>query len=220
MKTKNVVLFLALVLVLFQGCIPSLYPLYTKDKLVTNKEIEGVWVETLGEKKINLSENSNVSGTLTVKNELNTVWDFKAYNDGSFRLIYVDSEGTPGVFDAHLVKLGDDYFFNFSPGDSSKEDEEKYPELKGKKFNDMEIFNYYPANTFAKVSMKENELTIALFDGGFLEDLLDRNLIRIKHEKVDDQYILTAQPEELQKFIIKYADNEDAFGNPLVLSKQ
>ena len=221
MKTKNVVLFLVLVVVLFQGCIPSLHPLYTKDKLVMKQEILGTWIDNNSEDFDNLSFSSE--GIPVVKDtskQIPGVWIFEASDKGGYQLIYYDEKGVPAGFDVHLVKLGDDYFFNFYPGEL--EEEEKNHEafdIRPDKFNNLEGFHYFPVNTFAKVTFDNEVLSISLFDGDFLGKLLDQNRIRIKHEKTDYGYILTAQPEELQQFIMKYADDEKAFPEPLVLTK-
>jgi hypothetical protein len=221
MKTKNVLIFFTLLaIILFQGCIPSLYPLYTLDKLVLNKEIPGDWIDKEVVKNINLVDTGMVSGALSPQEEFLPVWKFKANKDKSYSLVYIDGKGKAGTFDAHLVKLGQNYFFNFYPRDPSEEEKEEYPELKEPKFNELEVMHYFPVNTFAKVTFEKREMIITLFDGEFVEDLLEQNRIRIKHEKIDGAYILTAEPEELQKFILKYAEDEKAFPDPMVLVKQ
>ena len=50
----------------------------------------------------------------------------------------------------------------------------------------------------------------------WLADLLKNNKIRISHETIhkkyqDDSYILTASTDELQKFLIKYGNDPNAF---------
>lgn len=218
MKAKNVLFFLALVLVLFQGCIPSLHPLYTKDKLVTKAAIAGVWVDSIQVQEIPFS-NEKHNGTIRLPRDKAPVWHFKENADQSYSLVYYDEQGTPASFDAHLIKLGADYFFNFFPRMPTDEEKQTHPGIERPGFNELEAFHYFQVNTFAKVSLKEDQLSISLFDGDFLKKLLDQNRIRIKHEKIDDRYILTAPPAELQKFILKYANDEKAFPEPMVLVK-
>ncbi|MFT5167781.1 MAG: hypothetical protein ACI8P3_003019, partial [Saprospiraceae bacterium] len=193
MKTKNVVLFLAVVLVLFQGCIPSLYPLYTTDKLVMKKEIPGEWIDKEVGKSISLLDSGIISGTIRVKEEFLPVWKFIANKDKSYSLIFIDGNGQAGTFDAHLVQLEEYYFFNFYPRNPTEEEKKIYPELRESKFNELEELHYFPVNTFAKVNFKGNLMSISFFDGEFIEDLLEQNRIRIKHEKIDGAYILTAE---------------------------
>jgi len=74
-------------------------------------------------------------------------------------------------------------------------------------------------NTFAKVIIEDDQIGLSMFNGDFLEKLLKQNRIRIKHEKVEDSYVLTASSKELQKFVLKYAEDEDAFPEPEMLVK-
>lgn len=204
MKAKNVVVFTVLGLILFQGCIPSLHPLYTKDKLVMKEEVLGIWTDN--------EKQSDPSNPVSE-------WHFKANADQSYTLVFYDTEGIPATFDAHLIRLGESYFFNFQPYDPSKKDIAEHPGLDRQRFNEFEVLHFYPMNTFAKVTFKNEQLGISMFNGDFLEKLLKQNRIRIKHEKVDDGYVLTASSEELQKFVLKYADDEDAFPEADMLVK-
>ena len=194
MKAKNVVVFIALVLVLFQGCVPSIHPLYTKDKLVTNEKVVGIWK------------------TDAVESDFKSEWHFTENSDGSYHLIYYDTQGTPGIFDAHLIRLGEHYFFNFLPITG-------YNQVDPQKFNEFEALHFHPMNTFAKVIIEDDQIGLSMFNGDFLEKLLKQNRIRIKHEKVEDSYVLTASSKELQKFVLKYAEDEDAFPEPEMLVK-
>jgi hypothetical protein len=46
-----------------------------------------------------------------------------------------------------------------------------------------------------------------------LQKLFDENKIRIKHENNGVYTLLTAKPEELQKFVIKFANEDKAFSD-------
>jgi len=55
-------------------------------------------------------------------------------------------------------------------------------------------------------------INLKFFDEEKLNELIDQNRIRIKYEKFgfdEDQYLLTATSEELQKFIKKYMNSND-----------
>jgi hypothetical protein len=45
--------------------------------------------------------------------------------------------------------------------------------------------------------------------------LIEENKIRIHHEENDDFTLLTAKPKELQKFVTKFVNSEEAFKNGL-----
>lgn len=205
MKRKSFVIFLLLTFLCFQGCVPSLHPLYTSDVLAWNKDVAGAWVPADEDR-----EEGSVAG----------IWQFVANKDKSFDLIQYDSDGTPGTLEAHLVKLGEHYFFDFAARFANSEEKERYPTLNNKRFTDLEGIHYFPVHTFAKVAVDEKRMSIAMFDSEFLEMLLEQNRIRIKHEKVDGDYVLTASSKELQKFMIKYADDPNAFVDPIFLEKK
>ena len=62
----------------------------------------------------------------------------------------------------------------------------------------------------------ENEkININWYDHNWLSDLIEENKIRIHHEANDDYVLLTAKPRELQKFVTKYVNSEEAFEDGL-----
>ena len=54
-----------------------------------------------------------------------------------------------------------------------------------------------------------------MFDQSFLEKLLSDNKINIQYEEVNGKKLITASTDDLQKFIIKYSDNPDAYGGDI-----
>jgi hypothetical protein len=83
-------------------------------------------------------------------------------------------------------------------------------------------FHIVPVHTFAKLEVERDKLIINWFDQEWLEDLIKENKIRIHHENNDDFILLTAKPKELQKFVSKYLNSEEAFedGLEVVLHRQ
>jgi hypothetical protein len=111
-------------------------------------------------------------------------------------------------FIVHLVSLDDHLFMDFFPGDNDQ------IEMCG-----FLSVHYFPVHTFAKVIIDKEKIEIHCLDPGFIDDLLEQNKIRISHEKSDDNIILTASTEELQKFVKKYADDQKAYVSPTILKK-
>jgi len=87
---------------------------------------------------------------------------------------------------------------------------------------DLASFHIVPVHTFAKLKVTSNQLQINWFDQDWLEKLIKENKIRIHHEYNGDYILLTALPKELQKFVTKYVDSEEAFkdGIEAVLSRK
>jgi hypothetical protein len=67
--------------------------------------------------------------------------------------------------------------------------------------------NLFPVHTFMKLEFEKDELKTVQFDLDKLNKLFDSNLIRMRHENVEGTILITAQPEEIQKFLSKYADD-------------
>ena len=193
MKTAKLILSFALFFYI-SGCVVySFYPLYTEKDLFPNTLLLGNWIDEEG-----------------------TEWNFEYAYKGkkvqenidstSYVLTqkYKDDEMTDSSeFSVHVIKLGEIYFLDF------------YME----EFTDDNLFlkNFHiiPVHTFAKLTVEENKLEIHWFDQEWLEDLIEKNRIRIHHENNGDFILLTAKPAELQKFVLKYADAGEAFKDGL-----
>lgn len=197
MKTKA--LIISVTIFLFLGsCIPSLFPLYFEKDLITNSDLIGIWKE----------------------DDSHNTWAFYPDEDKkSYNLWFTEKEnnnnddgreGVLGIFETHLFKLGNNYFFDFFPGENDELDE---------KINTLMEFHLVPAHTFAKVEISKDTIKILQFDIDHMEELLENGKIRIRHVRPDDNIILTASTKELQEFFIKYSEDEDAFIDPIILIK-
>ncbi|WP_460544775.1 hypothetical protein [Echinicola sediminis] len=201
MKTlKKIALLPFILLVLVSSCsIPSLYPLYTSKDLLTDPRIEGLWVG---------NESENEQSIWKIWKSATNPSHPKANNSDKRYLLEHTQKGETVIFELFLMKLGDKYYLDFFPEDF----------LPCKLENYMGASHMFPVHTFAKVELAENQITIHPFDDEFLEELIEQNRIKISHEEPSGALLLTASPEELQKFVIKYADNKNAFADePLIL---
>ncbi|PVX50721.1 hypothetical protein C7377_1034 [Balneicella halophila] len=99
--------------------------------------------------------------------------------------------------------------------------------IKGQLFLDFTPFNiegvnglsdfagmhYVGIHTLAKLDKKGDDLEIAWLSESKIQELFEQKKIRIAHEKIgieNDEILLTASSEDLQKFIAKYMDSPDA----------
>lgn len=198
-----------LLLFLLNGCIPSLQPIYTADKLVMLNGLPGNWQED----KAKDSQDGNT------KKQGN--WSFRQGKGKNYLLVHEDQDGRKAAFDVHVVKLGSHFFMDFFPGDMPEETTASSGSIVTKQWeiNDFLSYHLLPVHTFAKVEMSGKVLKISMFDPQFLEKLLERQQIRIKHEKTENGYLLTASSSDLQKFAEKYATEKEAFlDDPIVLN--
>lgn len=203
MKARKFVLIAALVFI-FSGCVVySFYPLYTEKDLFPNDILTGQWLETD-------DENDALE-------DVDGIWTFehpyidKKKSDEKDSLSYIlrlkqkeDDEYFESVFDVHVIELGGDYFLDFYLRDF----------LEGEELT-LDNFHVIPVHTFAKLEITDNGLFINWFDPNWLEELVRQNKIRIHHEDNDDFILLTAKPKELQKFVTKYVNSEEAFKDGL-----
>lgn len=124
-----------------------------------------------------------------------------------YELSVYGEEGDTTIHEIVIVELGGKYFADFYK-----------PVAKESLTNSLAY--HYPTHNFARLKMNGNKMEWYFFDGDYLKKLFEQRKIRIKHERVDDDIILTASSEELQKFIQKYADDPEAFdGGDVYLRK-
>ncbi|MFN7120369.1 MAG: hypothetical protein ACK4TA_26520 [Saprospiraceae bacterium] len=195
MKTRWIVLIL--VAITLPGCIASLHPLYTKDTIAFRNELLGNWdeYESSGEWKFEKLTNSNeLPGYALTHNSM-----------GLF-----SKESKSARYVARLVKLNEYYFLDITRWLSDEEQK-----ILG------DLSPVLPTHTFAKIEITKNKLTLHFFDNEWLEQLFEQQKIRIKHETLeDDVIVLTASSAELQKFVLKYVNEEKAYIDALVLIKK
>lgn len=203
----RIVLLVTVCLVVASGCtVISFYPLYTQDKLIRDDRIIGkwesytddfrkdtlVWSISISDKKWNKKVNNPFDrGDREVPNNYTYTLD----------LYYKSEPKDSGVFNLHIVKLGNQTYLDF------------YPEQWNNN-NDIMAVHLVPVHTFAKAKIN-NDLEIQWFDSDWLQGLFDENKIRIEHMSNHDYTLLTAKPEELQKFVVKYANEQEAFSDDL-----
>ena len=198
MKTKILFSFIVLS-VLLSGCIVySFYPLYTEKDLFPNDILTGEWID---DDDSDTDYEWKFEHPFIGKKE-NGIRDSLRYKLTVIER--VDDMVKESVFLVHIIKLGGHYFLDFYLEEYVDDDN-----------LDLSSFHIIPVHTFAKLTIKENQVVINWFDQEWLQDLIEENKIRIHHEQNDDIILLTAKAQELQKFVSKYVNSEEAFENGL-----
>ncbi|MEM6723742.1 MAG: hypothetical protein AAF598_06865 [Bacteroidota bacterium] len=136
-------------------------------------------------------------------------WDFERFILGgeyTYKLEISEDE----LLAAHLLELGGQTFMDF------------YPLEVKSLFSETDFYDthFMPVHTFAKVELSDEQLTVRFFDTEFLEELLEQKKIRIRNEKVQDGFVLSADTDELQKFVLKYAEDPMSFIDPIIFTKK
>lgn len=204
------IVFIALLLILMQSCITSLYPLYTDATLVQKKELLATW-----------------------KDKESMYWKFSKVDDSKMYELRCRSGNYFAVYAAGMVKIGDNYFLDVQMDQAPISDEE---EARAKKANDVskktnlsngkdDVGNLaynIPGHNFYKLAFKGEKIYVYPFNDEYMEELFKQRKIRIKHEKVEESLtVLTASTNELQEFFKKYGSDPKLFKDdePKVLSK-
>ncbi|MBX2844072.1 MAG: hypothetical protein KTR26_20055 [Flammeovirgaceae bacterium] len=205
MMKKRAFLINVISLWIFSGCtVLSFYPLYTEKELIKNDQLIGKWESIDGdtimweisfEDSIWLKKMNNPfdKGSKEIPNKF--TYTLSLYQKGA-------ADNAKAKFYVHLVKLGDRTYFDF------------YPE-EWEMNNTILTFHLMPVHTFAKVEIIDNAIKIQWFDSDWLQELFFNNKVRIRHENNGANTLLTAKPEELQKFILKYGEDKNALNDDM-----
>jgi hypothetical protein len=187
MKAKWILVVLLLAVVM-EGCIvKSLHPFYTEKNVVFKQELMGTW-----------------------KDQQTGTWQISPIKEkkSAYRMKVTSNEGISATFIAHLFELNNIVYLDFLP-----------EEQDGKQV-DLFAFHLIPSHSLARVkNIAGDRVRIEWLNEEWLSELFAENKIRIAHEVVheneqkqdDKMYILTASTDELQKFILKYGNDPEAF---------
>ena len=181
---KKALLILFGLWLFFTGCIPSIYPLYKGEDLVFDPVFVGVWTGKDGSE----------------------TWTFTQNGEKAYKLVYVDAKGRDGTFDVHLLKIGNNRFFDL------------YPVAPDLRQNDFYKGYLLRVHSFVRVQHQDDVVQMSFIHPDWLKKHLQEEPAAIRHEKLDHGILLTAQPKELQEFLIKHDKTASAWGacNPLI----
>lgn len=202
MKPKTILFYC--IAALLAGCVPvvSLNPLVTKDTLVFDQHLLGVW-----------------------EDEPQTTWAFARATesdadalpagvgvDQAYRLDFRDEEGRKGAFLACLVKLEGKLFLDVFPRTLPSGHEKA--EQTALPYNTL---FFVRAHTFIRVNQISNRLTLRLTDDEAFEKVVGAEPNAVAFVSGGTTPVLTASTDALQAFLLKHADDEQLFANEVVL---
>lgn len=212
LKHKWLIFIVLTMAVLLSACdIKSINPLFrSEDDLIAVEGLSGKWVEPGKEDRswtfqgesldINVKEN-------TAMGEFEGSIGLSSDSSPAYSLVYAEGKDT-AYFGVFLVKINDHVFADIYLTELDFE-------------NSMMENHVLAVHTFAKVEIDGDKLSFHQFNGDWLQDLIEENRIRIAHEEtLTGEIILTASPEELQKFVAKYADEPKAYGDEIILNRK
>ena len=170
---------------------------FDKDRIIAHMDsmMMGLIVEEKEEKKEE-KEKKNSSAKWLL-NQTSFEGSVSINSNKAYRMTVQDSDEENSIYKVHLVKIADNYFIDL------------YPILDTK--SGMLTSNAFPVHTFMKVNISDNQFELISFDLEKLNDMFVKNLVRLRHENVDGNILITAQPEQIQKFLEVYSDNEEVY---------
>ncbi len=158
----------------------------------------------LGDMMRNLSEGMGKLGEALKDVEAKVKGSAYINKEESYKMIVME-DGIRKPYLTHVVEIGTDYFLDIYP----------LPEFQDNTFSD----NLFPVHTFMKMNLEDGQLKLNPFDLEKLKELFKSNLVRLRHEYVDGNIVITAQPKEIQKFLDKYSNDETVFEGEEVYTK-
>jgi hypothetical protein len=118
-----------------------------------------------------------------------------------------DGQETSAEFEAHLMHLGAFFFVDILPSNAPP----------GISFYQMHVLR---AHSIARIEVTRDTLKLAFFDASWLQKQIDEKTIDTSYQKSDGMLLLTGTTEEVQDLLFLHANEEGAFGKPVILNHQ
>lgn len=141
-------------------------------------------------------------------NDANDTWTFHARDKGGYTLDITEKKNVSN-FEAHLFTCGDTHLLDLGPGDLS--DVFK---------NSLVAITLLPAHLLLRLERQEDQLTLYVSEGDTLKSMLQEDPNAIAHLEIDNEFILSAPPEALQRYLGRIKDVNDLWGDPIQLTRQ
>jgi len=196
MKTKTMLLLAAMAIALSSCLVKSLHPFYTNKSIVFKQNMLGTFIDQ-DSSTWEFSQLSHHKGLL--HGDTGTL---------SYKVKYVSEDGDSSFLIATLFELKKNYYVDFFPFDTNDDET-------------LTDWHRIPVHSLARILIwGRNNATFFWYNEDWLNDLFEKNRIKISHEVIQTgvypsqkAYILTASSAELQKFIRKYGEQQDILKN-------
>ena len=179
--------------IILTHCVPSLHPFFTEDDIIEGKKLSGYWA----------SEDESTWLYIAPGREGHLLLDREKVN-----ILSDDTTKHSSLFLVTLFKLQDQEFIDLYPSDKN---------LNATHFYKSQTVN---AHSLSKLEHRNDSMILYFQNPDYIEQLLEERRIRIKHERLKESFVLTASTEELQKFVLKYMDDKQAFVESDVLLRK
>jgi len=203
MKRFRLLLILIILYLIQTGCfLKSVHPLINEDEGLLLDGVEGIW-ESDDERWTFINNLSNFPDLAHLRDDT----DSDVLIEQGYVILYEKKyePADTAIFIGLVAEFADAYFLDlsvFSKSVNELEDDSDFVDR-----------HFYPVHTFSKITLEDGNLSLEFFASSFIKDMIESNRIRIKHERPEDSesILITASTKELQKFVEKYAQDDDAF---------
>ena len=216
---RKILFFIAIVAIsTLNSCIYSLFPFYTDDTIIYYEGLNGTWsydtstflvFEPYYEKEDIMMGLSDFD--LTIKQQDNTTSEDvtkdkeeQEENHPSSYKMTVKSDDQTIIYLIHLFEVEGSLYMDLYPWL-----EKGVHRVEGDK---IVVDNLFPVHTIMKVELEGDKLNLIQFDLSKLQHLFKSNLIRLRHETVNDEVLVTAKSTEIQKFLKNYSKDPTVYG--------
>ena len=213
MKKLRLIILFFIASLFFTGCfLQTVHPLVEPENSILIPGLEGRWFDD--------DTRWTFINDISRFPELSPVFegDPEQEEDSEFKNAYLvlyenleDVNSDTALFVGSVTKLNGFYFLDLELWAKSLDELENTENT----FVDSHLF---PVHTISKIRVDDEGLKLEFFKSSFIKELITSNRVRIKHEKVKDDILITASTEELQKFVEKYADDKEAFEDAIELN--
>lgn len=144
-----------------------------------------------------------------VDEEGDVTFIFEKSGNQEYKLTVVereDKEQSKGEFDAHLVRLGGSWFLDIYP-----------KSLQGG--SEFYWTHFIRAHTIARLWIEGDSVKMAFLSSNWLKKRFEDKSVDAAHEIIEGAPILTDTTEDVQNLVDRFANDEEAFPDPLVLQR-
>jgi hypothetical protein len=190
---------LALVSIVPTGCdsagnplVMSLQPFYTEIDLEADSRLNQTWTDKEGDVTFAFQQGKEQG------------------KEKEYELVVKEKDGeqqVSGKFEVRLVHLGAFRFLDIYPNSSDG-------------VSEFYRMHFIRAHTVARVEIKQDSIQMAFLSATWLRAKIKEKSVDTPYIKVDDALLLTGTMEEVQGLVFCYANDDEAFSDPLLLERQ
>jgi hypothetical protein len=169
------------------GLVLSIQPSFTDADLEFDPDLVGTWLADDGTLKVTFAEGEKRTYSLVVT-ELDA------------------GKQSSGEFEAHLVRLGSDWFIDFFPTSL----------LPSSEFLQMHLLR---AHSIARLELRQDSIHLAFLSGSWLKQQIKQQVVDVSYQDAQGTLLLTGTTDEIQRLIHLHAD-EGAFSDEAQLNRQ